>query len=255
MNQLISTESRTFSTLAAWGLCVMLLPTEAALGQGGSLTQLSRDATVGFGDLTFLGAQMDVRSIQQRSYLSPTSPTVIVNLVGSPIVPGSVTVQGTGVTTATLQIVGVDAFSGLYGSTGSGTGSIVTAFSVLPITGGRFDRFVRDGNWVLRVQSVVSILTVSTGTPFTLTQRIPGDWRTIGTQPGQISNIITTAGWAVTDNLTFDGNFTTLRISDSYRQQSSVLSISFDLIGSPVPTPGGAAALALGASFMLRRRR
>jgi len=89
----------------------------------------------------------------------------------------------------------------------------------------------------------------------TVSQRVPGDWRTLGTGPGQLTGFSVTPGWTITENLVFDGTYTTLTLSDTFRRQSTAVSMSFELIGTAVPAPGSAGVLALAAMGLMRRRR
>lgn|GEM_PF-4460657 len=227
----------------------------AAEAQGGVVTGQSRQGTLSFTDLSFADALLAVSSLSTRTYATPLSPSNVTSLVGGGLVAGSLQLSTTGVLTGMVTQINADRYTTSFSNNAAGVGTVAASFDLVPLAGSRFGRFVRDGYNVLRVQSTVSISSWQIGAAIDMSLRIPGDWSSLGTLPGQVTALTTTLGWNVTESLTFSGGFTTLRLADSYAAQSSVVSIGFELIGSAIPNPGCGVAMAGAAVFALRRRR
>lgn len=224
------------------------------------VTGINRTATVGFGDLTFSGATLGVQSFQQYNPTFASGPQNVLASVGVTVLPETATVSGSGSIVATLNSASGQSIGYTIRAPRVGPGELNLNWTGVTWDDpwSRFRRFERDGRHVLLVDTNLSTPGLASNAALNIAVRIPGDWTAIGTGTGQVNPVLwTTTTWNFSELLTFDGAFTTVRLSDTYRRQASTIRFSFELIGAEIPTPGACTVLvtAGGVMWTMRRRR
>lgn len=100
--------------------------------------------------------------------------------------------------------------------------------------------------------SLTSGPIVDAGDPFSWALKIPGDWSSQGSGPGQSQLLSLNPGWSIVQDFVFDGSATTLALS---RDAGGANGPGVALNIYAAPSPGGAMLGLLAGLGTIRRRR